>query len=216
MPHQDLKKRRLYARDLSRRLRLRKAEKRWNDRAQRLINRTKPSIHICIWAAGHFEGEGTVTLTRGGRVMWVRPLVTLTSTDPEVIDFFCAYWPCARKIRYPQSKTGNVRPGHVWSLNSGERIQAFLTDILPHVVTKRVRDKIAIVLEDIQDRGLYQQQPESHLRSEQRRLSIRKLNAKGLDATVYDQVRPRLAEIAKTGQMVPLLSAPHRGGPEID
>jgi hypothetical protein len=36
------------------------------------------------------------------------------------------------------------------------------------------------------------------------------------DGTVYDQVKPRLAEIAKTGSMVPLLPAPHRGGPEID
>jgi hypothetical protein len=31
------------------------------------------------------------------------------------------------------------------------------------------------------------------------------------NGTVYDQVHPRLAEIAKTGQMVPLLPGPSRG-----
>ncbi len=36
------------------------------------------------------------------------------------------------------------------------------------------------------------------------------------DGTVYDQVRPRLAEIAKTGNMVPLLPAPHRGVDAVD
>lgn len=36
MPHKNLEKRRLYARDLSRKLRLLKAEKRWSNRERRL------------------------------------------------------------------------------------------------------------------------------------------------------------------------------------
>ena len=90
----------------------------------------------------------------------------------------------------------------------------FLLDILPQIRTQRVREKIEIVLTDIEDRGLYQQQPESRLRSEQRRLAIRKLNAKGKDSvmpdgkSVSDHVRPRIEAVYTGGEMRALLPPP--------
>ncbi len=179
MPHKDPAERKLYARDLARRLRKRRAIARMAARNARVKNRPKIRRADCIWAAGHFEGEGTVTLTKGGRIMNVRPCVTLSSTDRECTAFFQDRWPGHWRSFIPRSVTGNVRRAYTWTLSSGERIEIFLADILPHVRTQRVREKIEIVLADIRDRGLYQQQPESKVRSEERRKLIRSLNAKG-------------------------------------
>jgi hypothetical protein len=158
------------------------AIQRLKDRDDRIANRPKISDLDCAWAAGHFEGEGTVTLTKGGRIMHVRPLIALASTDQSCRDFFHDRWPGNCRIVEPRTPTS--RMAFVWNLSSGERIQSFLFDVLPFIRTDRVRQKIEVVLNDIQDRGLYQQQPEVKSRSEQRRLLIRKLNAKGPDACI--------------------------------
>jgi hypothetical protein len=128
--------------------------------------------------------------------------------------FFNERWHGNTRSFMPKSATGNVRMAHTWSIGSGERIQMFLLDILPQIRTQRVREKIEIVLTDIEDRGLYQQQPESRLRSEQRRLAIRKLNAKGKDSvmpdgkSVSDHVRPRIEAVYTGGEMRALLPPP--------
>lgn len=118
--------------------------------------------------------------------MFVRPLVTLSSTDRQCVDFFDDRWPGNRRTFLPK---GNARVAYTWNLNSGERIEIFLLDILPHIRTERVRQKITVVLDDIRDRGLYQQQPEIRGRSEQRRLLMRQLNAKGIESvTVVGEI----------------------------
>lgn len=179
MPHLDPEKAKAYGREFQRKKRLRLAEERWRERAERLASRPPISPVDAAWAAGHFEGEGTVTLVRGGRVMHVRPLVSLSSTDKAAVDFFHDRWPGNRRSFVPKSVNGNNRMAHTWVLNSGERIQGFLLDILPQIRTERVRNKIRVVLEDIEDRGLYQQQPEAKIRSGQRREVMQRLNAKG-------------------------------------
>jgi len=179
MPHKDREARKTYARLRARKLRAQCAMTRWAAREHRIAIRQPPPINELAWAAGCFEGEGTVTLTRAGRIMHVRPLVSLSSTDMQIVEFFNSRWPGNCRSFMPKSVSGNVRMAHTWNLNSGERIQCFLGDILPYVQTVRVRDKIAIVLEDIKDRGLYQQQPEVRARSAHRRSLIAALNAKG-------------------------------------
>src|SRR5690242_14193138 len=51
-----------------------------------------PDIELA-WAAGMFEGEGTVTISAAGRHGYTRPVVTLANTDRQVVDFFQARWP---------------------------------------------------------------------------------------------------------------------------
>lgn len=166
------------------RKRLQRAIDRWTERCVRIDARPKIPALDCAWAAGHFEGEGTVSLTKGGRIMHVRPLISLASTDKSCRDFFDNRWP--GNCRTVSSRTEQSREAFVWNLNSGERIQIFLLDILPFVRTDRVRQKITVVLDDIMDRGLYQQQPEIRDRSQQRRLLIRQLNAKGPKACLIE------------------------------
>jgi hypothetical protein len=211
MPRKTLDGRRKYAREYQKRRRALLATARWEARCARIESRKHVSDIDCAWAAGHFEGEGTVTLTRAGRIMYVRPQVSLSSTDVVNVEFFHERWPGYRRSFTPKRATGNVQVAHVWNLNSGERIQAFLLDILPQIRTARVRAKIEIVLADIKDRGLYQQQPEIRARSEHRRLAIRRLNAKGRAVlmpdgiTVAQHVRPRIESAYKGDEMKALL-----------
>lgn len=166
------------------RKRLEGATNRWNARNERLSARPKIADLDCAWAAGHFEGEGTVTITKGGRIMHVRPLVSLASTDRSCRDFFHDRWPGNCRSRLP--RTDREREAFIWTLNSGERIQGFLLDIFQFIRTDRVKHKIVVVLDDIQDRGLYQQQIEVRNRSDQRRRLIRAMNAKGSETLVVE------------------------------
>lgn len=195
--------------------RLQRAEIRWSDRERRLLVRSKFSDIELAWAAGHFEGEGTVTLTRGGRIMHVRPQVSLSSTDKSVQKFFHDRWPGSIRSFLPRSWSGNVRIAHTWVLGSGERIQGFLMDILPFIRTERVRQKIVVVLDDIRDRGLYQQQPDTRDRSRQRLALMRQLNAKGRDTVTVEgdirvmlPIRPGIEQQYSTGRFTPLLGGP--------
>lgn len=93
-------------------------------------------------------------------------------------------------------------------------------DMLPFIRTDRVKNKIIVLLDDIRDRGLYQQQSEIRGRSEQRRLLIRKLNSKGPDAFVVEgdiglflpigSVADANSEQYNTGRVVPLLEGPRQ------
>src|SRR5882672_1404547 len=74
MPHKDREARKTYARLRARKLRAQCAMTRWAAREHRIAIRQPPPINELAWAAGCFEGEGTVTLTRAGRIMHVRPL----------------------------------------------------------------------------------------------------------------------------------------------
>lgn len=129
------------------------------------------------WAAGIFEGEGTVTITRSGKRGVTRPLVMLTSTDRSIIDELQSRWPGNIRTYTPK---GNARMAHCWTLNVRSRIARFLFDIEPFIRTKRVRQKIWLVLEDIGAR--VQGRPknpdylvECHIRRER----VRTLNKRG-------------------------------------
>lgn len=102
-----------------------------------------PELDAC-WAAGHFEGEGTVTLQSGGaRPFAFKPLVSLSSTDQEVIEFFRSRWPAsALAPRVPTSRSKQV---WTWRLSGAVRVHRFLGDVRPHIRTSRVLEKVDVV-----------------------------------------------------------------------
>lgn len=128
------------------------------------------------WAAGMFEGEGTVTITRSGRRGYTRPLVVLTSTDRSVIDFFNERWPGCVKTYQPR---GNARVAHVWTLNVRPAIRDFLLHLLPHLRTERVRTKALLVIEDVDARAQGARSPEYLTRCHERRERVAELNRRG-------------------------------------
>lgn len=128
------------------------------------------------WAAGLFEGEGTVTITRSGRRGYTRPLVCLTSTDREVVDFFHKRWPGVMRTFQP---AGNARLAHVWTLNVRPSIHAFLTELSPYLRTERVRKKARLVVEDVEARRQGARSPDYLAACHERRQQVAELNRRG-------------------------------------
>ncbi len=98
------------------------------------------------WAAGHFEGEGTISIQSAGRrfPMQFKPMVALASTDKDIISFFSDRWPTV--ICKPRKPTANSRLVYQWRLYGTLRVLRFLEDIYPHIRTSRVRVKAEIVM----------------------------------------------------------------------
>lgn len=109
----------------------------------RVANRPGWPTTDLAWAAGMFEGEGTVTIQGSGARGYGRCLASLTSTDPEIIAFFQERWSGALTSfrRKPQHRLAQT-----WTV-SGEPMIGFLLDIQPHLRTAAEHEKVALVLE---------------------------------------------------------------------
>lgn len=103
------------------------------------------------WLAGHFEGEGTITIvrSRAKRYVYTRAVVCLTSTDAQVPPFFHERWGGSLSWKQPK---GNARPALLWRIDTIPLVEGFLTEITPHLQTERVRQKAALVLLDVRER----------------------------------------------------------------
>lgn len=82
---------------------------RLKERRRRVAQRCRPPKAERIWAAGFFEGEGTVTILSTVKAGDTRPKVSMTSTDESMVDFFHARWPGSRWSYIPKSKNGLAR-----------------------------------------------------------------------------------------------------------
>lgn len=91
------------------------------------------------WAAGLFEGEGSIRINKPTRRNLGALIASVTNTDRDVVDFFQARWPGymkpARGLRPDQ------RPAWVWVI-AARQAMAFLMAIEPYIVRRAVREKI--------------------------------------------------------------------------
>ena len=131
-------------------IKLRDAE--WSKRKERkpprvfARNLSPPPTDDLRWAAGLFEGEGTVTIAKTGgssRPGLTRTMAIVGNTDIEVVRFFHERWGGTLRPRKPP--TLRAKSSFEWSL-AGAQAAYFLRDILPFVRTSRVRNKIDLVL----------------------------------------------------------------------
>src|SRR3990172_12809075 len=129
MPYKNPELRRINGAINTRRYRAKIAADRIRLRNENRSAYLQPLRDDRIWAAGHFEGEGTVTISGASRRGYTRPLVVLASTDFQVIEFFNERWPGTIRTYQPKSKTGRAKLARVWSLNSFEAVRAFLLDM---------------------------------------------------------------------------------------
>lgn len=96
-----------------------------------------------VWAAGLFEGEGTITLARRGHDDTYRLQTQVSSTDEEIVDFFVTTWG-GWKVPFYGDRPGR-QPGWQW-IAAGPTAEQFLRGIAPHVLTLRVWQKLQIAL----------------------------------------------------------------------
>lgn len=162
-------------------------QKRLEARRARLEARAVPPEADRVWAAGHFEGEGTLTINAGGRRRLSTPRVSLVSTDRQVIRFFHATWPGYVHSLMPKSASGRSRKAYVWVLRSCDAIEAFLLDTGPHFRTLRVRTKADLLLEDVRDRAERRFDDAARRRKLERMTVMRVLNRRGRDRSSAEE-----------------------------
>lgn len=144
---------------------------------------TETDLH---WAAGLFEGEGTVTIAVRNSDETYRLVVTMGNTDAEVVDFFCDRWPGWRQPAYGD-RPGR-KPAWYWTV-AGPKAEAFVHQVMPYLRTQRVRDKceIALRFRASQPRRITSVPLRAGVKAAQRDLylEMRKLNKRG--ASVEEQ-----------------------------
>lgn len=155
--------------------------KRLEARRQRMAQRHVPPEKDRIWAAGLFEGEGTISIRSSGCANRFEPHVSVVSTDRSIIDFYHARWPGRLERWFPKSKNELAREAFLWTLRRQEAVEGFLLDVRPHLQTRRMRRKADLVVEDIRDRMLRRQTLGVRRRTYARMTRIRMLNKRGLD-----------------------------------
>jgi len=105
--------------------------------------RVRPSFKERAWAAGCFDGEGTVTFGGGGTRGFHQAYVTVTNTDQDVTDFYVTRW--GGRVRCRKRPSQRSRIPYEWRAQARD-MRWFLRDILPLVQRKIVREKIQLVL----------------------------------------------------------------------
>lgn len=194
MPHKDPDARRAYARDAAKRRRdaaalARSAEiQAWVDERPRL-----PETDLA-YAAGMFEGEGTITIIESRNHlgnMTARCVVSLTNTDWQIIEFYNSRWPGAVQTRKREQL--HHRQGWAWRIQ-GNPVLRFIADVRPHLRTDAEIAKFEIVerVQRMRRQGLR----DPAVRAEVADLmgQIRHLNHRGVDpawpAAKYGQPQP--------------------------
>lgn len=150
MPYKDPEVARIKGREASQRW--------WKKRQQERLEATlvaiaeRPVIEITerAYAAGMFEGEGTATIAThqrkdGSGKLGYNCMVSVTSTDYEIIQFFHERWP-AYSIYAPPPTNPNHSQKWVWTLH-GPRILNFLADLEPFLQRQSMKRKFQIVRE---------------------------------------------------------------------
>ncbi len=144
------------------------------------------------WAAGLFEGEGTVAIYGGGRRPYTRLKVMVTNTDFEIISFFEDRWNGNVYERAALKAGKNARATKTWTLGS-KRAEDFLRDIAPFIRTARVRAKIDLAFESqaARRRGNRRNVEEYRLTNQAFRMRMAKLNERGFKPSEREYDRRR-------------------------
>lgn len=149
------------------------------------------------WAAGHFEGEGTISISAERRSGYARPLASLVSTDRQVIELFSAWWPTSIAGKKPRTPSPNARPVYRWEINSAAKVRAFIDQLQPYLRTERCRAKFELVSE-FTDKVLAPHEGKIKPRHPEYIALIRRLNQRG--RTVLEH--------ATESRLLPALEAP--------
>lgn len=149
-------------------------------RRARIAARVSPKRGDRQWAAGLFEGEGTISLSRckGKRTSVAR--VTVVSTDRAIVRFFVDRWPGCVCSHTPDTRNGRARKAYVWAISSCDAIEGFLRDIRPFLRTARVRRKARLMLVDCRARIELRRTEEMRAGMNARMERMQRLNRRGV------------------------------------
>lgn len=150
-----------------------------------MATRGKPNVTDLAYAAGLIDGEGHIFISKQDRTQNPRYknktptyilVVGCTNTVKEMIDFLYERWGACRMSR--RHRNPKWKPTYEWVIQAGMAL-GFLKDILPYLIIKKEKAKLAIKFQEGMERrknkkGKVRQVPEKEI---QRREEIwKKLN----------------------------------------
>jgi hypothetical protein len=97
------------------------------------------------YAAGPFDGEGSVTLTRNHPLRWPSPQVPVASNDREVLEWLQARFGGVITTKKPRLPTHSV--SFDWKLTDRKAL-AFLGLIRPYLLIHRKQRRVELLLTD--------------------------------------------------------------------
>lgn len=95
------------------------------------------------YAAGLFDGEGSISLVRQHNNRWPSPQVAVASADYEVVQWFRVRFGGSIVTKQPRMSTHSV--SYDWRL-TGRRALGFLQSIRPYLVIERKIRRIDLLL----------------------------------------------------------------------
>ena len=95
------------------------------------------------WAAGLFEGEGTISINKAHTKHLSTLRCMVGNTDFEVVQFFLQRW---GGHWHEVKASGNKRTAWKWSI-AATKAARFINDIAPYIRTKRVKEKAILGIE---------------------------------------------------------------------
>ncbi len=96
----------------------------------------------CIWAAGFFEGEGSVRINKPTKRNLANLLVDMVNVEFDLVDFFQQRWP---GYFFNVKSDGNRNDFYRWRISSW-KAAAFLKCVKPYIRGCR-RERIELALE---------------------------------------------------------------------
>lgn len=97
------------------------------------------------YAAGLFDGEGSVTLTRNHPLRWPSPQVSVASNDREVLEWLKGRFGGVITTKKPRLSTHSI--SFDWKLTD-RRALAFLRLISPYLLIYRKQRRVELLLTD--------------------------------------------------------------------
>lgn len=91
------------------------------------------------WAAGLFEGEGTVRINKPSPRNWGTLCVSVTNTDVQVLEWFQARWP--GHMKPVRGLRPDQKDAWTWVI-AARKAATFLEEIRPYIVRDAVRARI--------------------------------------------------------------------------
>lgn len=98
---------------------------------------------VLSWAAGFFEGEGSVCVRRPSKRNWGTLAALVANTEPKYLELFRSRW--GGSIHALRPSGSNSKAAFRWTI-SAKQAAKFLSDIQPHVIGERMRVRIFLAI----------------------------------------------------------------------
>jgi hypothetical protein len=166
------------------------------------------------YAAGLFEGEGSIQIRGGGRKARYCVVVAVKMTDPEPVSFFHERWDGSLRTEVPNPKPSGEpkKPFAVWTAVARVAVR-FLADVLPYFQSERyqLRAQVALAFQAQKVKQTTNAQRLTYNARQRYFFEVmRALNRKGPDALSMEERRI----VANLDAQLSLLAVPPLAGAE--